>query len=172
MNNTNNIKTIDITIIPGTTLMHKNTHVLEKIIYENFVHLANNRELSHTIDNIHKLFNSTSSFFLSASIDGALIGYILGEYINLRHMNNADGRTVCYISYIYVASNYRGKSIATNMMKILLSDESNDTINGWMLVFDTHKKHLAQFYSKFGFKPDILYKKYSQHEVHFKQKFV
>jgi ribosomal protein S18 acetylase RimI-like enzyme len=105
---------------------------------------------------------------MSASIDGSLIGYILGEYMNLNHINDADNRNVCYISYIYVCDRYRGKSIATNMMKILFSDSMK--INGWMLVFDTHKKNLRDFYSKLGFKPDILHKTHSQHDVYFKQK--
>jgi ribosomal protein S18 acetylase RimI-like enzyme len=107
---------------------------------------------------------------MSASINGALISYILGEYINLNNKNYADNRTVCYISYLYVSPDYRGHSIATNMMKILFLN-TNVKVDGWMLVFDTHKKHLKAFYSKLGFTPDILYKNYSQHEVYFKQNF-
>jgi hypothetical protein len=163
-----NSRTIDITIISGRDLVHKKTDILENIVYNNFIHLASHSRLSHNAETIHRLFNSELSFFMSASIDGSLIGYILGEYMNLNHINDADNRNVCYISYIYVCDRYRGKSIATNMMKILFSDSMK--INGWMLVFDTHKKNLRDFYSKLGFKPDILHKTHSQHDVYFKQK--
>ena len=165
-----NSSTIDITVISGSELARKKTDILEKIVYNNFIHLASSSGVSHTTEHIHKLFNSQNSFFMSASIDGALIGYVLGEYTNLNHINDADYRNVCYISYIYVCDKYRGKSIATNMMRILLSDNTNNKINGWMLIFDTHKQNLRRFYSKLGFKPDILHKTHSQHEVYFKQK--
>lgn len=165
-----NSTTIDITIFSGPDLVRKDTEILEKIVYNNFLHLARNHALSHNTDTIHRLFNSNTSFYMSASINGALIGYILGEYINLHDKNYADNRIVCYISYLYVSPNYRGHSIATNMMKILFLN-TTVRVDGWMLVFDTHKKHLNTFYSKLGFKPDILHKNYSQHEVYFKQKF-
>jgi len=165
-----NSPTIDITIISGSDLVREKTDILEKIVYNNFIHLASNNGVSHTTENIHKLFNSHTSFFMSASINGSMIGYILGEYMDLNHLNDADNRNVCYISYIYICRKYRGNAIATNMMKILLSDNTNNKINGWMLVFDTHKKNLRGFYSKLGFEPDILHKTHSQHEVYFKQK--
>ena len=115
-------------------------------------------------------------FLLLALVLGGMFLYMNVKKVNTKcsscpnNKNYADNRTVCYISYLYVSPDYRGHSIATNMMKILFLN-TNVKVDGWMLVFDTHKKHLKAFYSKLGFTPDILYKNYSQHEVYFKQNF-
>jgi len=117
------------------------------------------------------LCNTKSSFLISATINDVLIGYILGEYINLDKLNSdkrhTDGRYVCYITYIHVVDDYRNIGVASNMIKFLIKLQKQN-IDGIMLTCDTSNNRLVRFYKKLGFMEDIMFRTYSRFETYYK----
>jgi len=162
---------IEINYMSGNELTNMNTNKLETIIYNSFISLVKYKQLKHNKKEIHRLCNSNSSFFISATIDNVLIGYILGEYIHLNDLNSIDRRYVGYITYVHIVDDYRNKGIASKMMKILMELQKNDVknnIDGILLTFDTRNKKLMKFYKKLGFVEDILFRTYDRFEIFYK----
>lgn len=159
---------IDITSITGNSLRKYDTKLLEFIVYDNFVHLKDYPQLKHNQQEINRLFNSLNTFYISASINNKMIGYILGEYINLSSLNPSDSRLVCYVSYIYVVPEHRKHSVGSNMLKYLINTNNDSRVSGFMLTFDTHNSKLKQFYEKRGFMQDINFRNYTKFDVYYR----
>jgi len=159
---------IDMTSITGNNLRKHNTKLLEFIVLDNFIHLEKYPKLKHNKTEINRLFNDLNTFYISSSIDGRMIGYILGEYIKLSTLDPSDNRLVCYISYIYVVEEHRKNSVGSNMMKYLIDTNNDARVSGFMLTFDTKDNKLKSFYEKRGFMQDISFRTYTKFDVYFK----
>lgn len=146
---------ITVSLINGNKLVNMDTGLFEHIVYKNFYHLAGPKELNHNMNEVHRLCNSSRSFVLTATIEGALVGYVLGEIINLNGFNQMDNRSVCYITYLYTVPKFRNTGIATQMLKLVRSFFKKSKSDGIMLTFDTTNQKLARFYKKNGFMRDL-----------------
>lgn len=162
-----------VTVSPlmGNRLVDHNTQRLEEIVYNNFIHLRAEKSLGHTREEIHRLFNSDQSFLLTAVLNDQIIGYVVGEYINLNTISPSDSRRVCYVSYIYVLDAHRGKAVGSNMFKCLKIMNRGKRINGTMLTFDTQNRKLYSFYQKRGFMQDPYLRKFTRHDVFYRPEY-
>jgi ribosomal protein S18 acetylase RimI-like enzyme len=130
-------------------------------IYKNFRELTNDPTLKHTPNEINKLLKSPKMYSLLV-YDSVhkMLAYLIGEIMELQN-----GRMVFYITYIYVASKYRGLGIASKLINIIFSKVDSWDLDGIMLICDTENKLVHDFYLKRGFMPDQTYRRYDQHEV-------
>ena len=157
-----------MTSIMGNNLRKHDTKLLEFIVYDNFIHLKNYPRLKHNTAEITRLFNGLNTFYISTSIGGSMIGYILGEYIQLSTLNPSDNRLVCYVSYIYVVPEHRNNSVGSNMLKYLIDTNNDSRVSGFMLTFDTTDNKLKNFYEKRGFMQDVAFRNYTKYDVYYK----
>lgn len=130
------------------------------IIYKNFQYISNESHLNHTKHEIGRILSSPNLYGLLAYHEGKIIGYMVGEFMNLN-----DGRNVYYISYFYVIKKYRGMKIGSRMMEnimIMVKKVGREYI---VLTCDTRNKELVGFYKRFGFMKDILLQTMKSHDV-------
>jgi GNAT superfamily N-acetyltransferase len=159
---------IIISRIESDRLVKMDTSFFENIVYNNFKYLTKvNNGSNHTRKEINRLCNNKNSFVLIATYNNQIIGYILGEKINLQQYNVFDNRTVYYITYLYVVPNYRNKGIATSLINCVMKNKKN--VYGIMLTFDTFDNNLVSFYDKNKFYQDKIMTTGNRWDVYYKR---
>jgi ribosomal protein S18 acetylase RimI-like enzyme len=152
--------TITNLFITAKTLSGYTCTPFVNVIYNNFIHLSKYPHLKHSKKEILRLLKSKNVILYVAVINNKISGYLLGEVIVLN-----DGRTVLYITYLYVATKFRKLGIASKLIDAANVYTMDKKINGLMLTCNTHDKYVLNFYTKKGFTIDMLLKTNSQYEV-------
>jgi ribosomal protein S18 acetylase RimI-like enzyme len=163
---------IKVSIIYGDKLVNMDTSLFEFIVYKNFLHLGNNTDqnkFNHNTKEINRLCHDNSSFAVVAIADGNIVGYILGEVVELDKFNPQDTRTVCYVTYIYTVNSYRNRGIATCLLDVLKKWGKEKNCEGVMLTYDTHNNSLVRFYNKYGFNRDIFMTTGNRWDVYYRR---
>ncbi|ARF09047.1 acetyltransferase GNAT family protein [Catovirus CTV1] len=138
----------------------KNTPLFVDTVFNNFSYLAKEEKLKHSFAEINKLLNSPKfkGFFIKKN--NHIIGYLLGEIMNLD-----DGRKVYYISYLYVSHLFRKHGFASKLLSIVIDLTKNLGLNAVMLICDTENNEVHDFYAKRGFMLDMKLRRYEKHDV-------
>lgn len=118
---------------------------LSEIIFNNFKEIAHIKELGHNIESIKELLKNKTLLLFDGEI---LIGYMVSE------VKNVGGRYIYYISYIYVATEYRSCNLGSVLINYAIHYCKNNDIKFITLTFDTSNEKLVNFYVKKGFKQD------------------
>ena len=129
-------------------------------IFTNFTELLEYPDLKHNRQEIYRLLTSDNARVLLYIIDGKIASYLVGEIMNLN-----DGRRVFYISYLYTASRFRGKGLATNLMEQVEQIVQHENLDTTLLTCDTENSMVYNFYLEKGFMPDMLLRRNQKHEV-------
>lgn len=132
-------------------------------IFHNFKELAQYPKLKHNINEIMRVIKSPRSVIMFKMYKGKIIGYLLGEIMNLN-----DGRNVFYITYIFTSPHFRGKGIASDLMKTVSNIVEQQALDGILLTCDSEDQEVFSFYEKRGFMPDLVLRTYDKFEVLFK----
>jgi len=134
--------------------------ILTSIIYNNFLYLENYPDLMHNKNDIFKTLTNNDNFSYFIFLTNKLIGYLIGDFRTL-----LDNRFVYYISYLYIAKNYRRRNLGTNLMKLIINTCSNIGIKFILLTCDTFDIDVINFYKKFGFTDDVVLSNKNRHQV-------
>jgi len=158
---------------------HSYLNTLTSQIYNDFKHFIGIKNLNHNKGGIMKTLSSPYNFFIRAYVETnnkkQVIGYLLGEIMDLRPFDPTDKRIAAYINYIFVNINYRNKGVGGNMLDLaynyfsqqnLIKDPKIDNI---MLKFDTIDQTLYRFYTQRNFKKDYILASQSQYDTFSKQ---
>lgn len=138
----------------------KNLPNLTNTIYKNFLGLSSYPVLKHTKQEITRLLTSPNMIMYMAINNKQVIGYLTSEIIRLD-----DGRMSQFISYLYVQSAYRSKSLGSALLNCLLSESNKLNLNTIMLVTDTADKPVLNFYMAKGFMYDLHLRRYDRYDV-------
>lgn len=133
------------------------------IIYKNFIELASIPELKHNVQEISNIFKEKTFYGLMLMKDNKIIGYIIGKNIDLD-----DGRNIYYVDYIYINKANRDYGYGTKLMDMVEQKALKERLKGVMLICDTDNKLVYNFYTRRGYLPDSVLRRYGQHEVMFK----
>ena len=140
--NNNIIKCIETTRI-------KNPIVLAQVVYKNFIYLTRYPELQHNVNTIVQTLGADGNFCYLMYHDDKLIGYLIGDFRVL-----PDNRYAYYISYVYIAENYRNKKLGTKLMNKLINKVKEKGVKFIVLTVDIRDKKVVDFYVKYGFNKD------------------
>lgn len=148
-------------IIISETNKILNVNWFSDTIFKNFIYLSKVKELQHTKQDIVKLLLSKQLLCyliyhniynkLMEKYNKVLIGYLIGDFRTLN-----DGRSVYYISYLFISGIYRNKKIGTLVMKLLFKKCKYLGIKFILLTCDSSNKKIVDFYKKMGFIKDPL----------------
>ncbi len=142
-----------------------NYSLLTDTIYENFRHLKKFKELNHTKKYIKENLSDSNNFIIlciDKNID-KIIGYLTGYSLILD-----DGRTVMYISYIYIVDKFRKNGIGSELLDICENYSNKENLDGLLLTFDTDDEKLMKFYEKRYFTLDFNLRRYQKYDVYYK----
>lgn len=134
-----------------------------KTIYHNFKELAEHPSLKHSLQEIMRVIKSSQSAMIFKLHNKKIIGYALGEIMNLN-----DGRNVFYITYIYTAMQFRSRGIASELIDAISNIVNKSRLDGILLTCDSEDPKIMTFYENRGFMPDLVLRTYSKYEVLFK----
>ncbi len=101
----------------------------------------------NALRHVGELFDRQQSYGLECVIDGKIIGFILGTYMQFHY-----GRTF-EINDLAVDPQYQRRGIATTLLKQCLSELQQQDIKGIHLI-TASKGILPSFYEQFGFKKE------------------
>lgn len=138
----------------------ENTIHFTDVLYNNFLNLRQNKDLKHTKTEISRLLVSPKMYGFLVYSNTTLVGYLVGEMINLN-----DGRLVYYINYLYIAIRFRKHGLGEQLVKLALKKSKDIGLSFVVLTCDTNNKYVCDFYSKRGFVPDPILSKASRHSV-------
>jgi len=150
-------------------IKHNKLDVLTNIIYNNFIYLSQYKQVQHTQEYIKNIFKSDDVILIIAYENNKIIGYLLADSQTLQ-----DTRRVVFISYLYVAPQFRHKNIASDILKFLeeyiksINKIKINNYNGLMLVADTYKESLIKFYEKRGFMSDLYLRNFERFDTFYK----
>jgi ribosomal protein S18 acetylase RimI-like enzyme len=130
------------------------------IIYKHFEYIAEDPYLKHNKTEIERLLSSQQLFGVLMYNEGNIVGYAIGEFMNLNV-----GRQAYYISYLYVVKQFRGHGLGKSMMDVLIKENIGRGINNVMLTCDTRDTRLLNWYRKMGFRPDKILTSSRVHNV-------
>lgn len=132
-------------------------------ILNNFIELSQYPNLNHNLKEIMRVIKSQKSIIMFKMFKGKIIGYMLGEILNLN-----DGRNVFYITYIYTSPVFRGKGIASQFLNKISEIVRSKSLDGILLTCNSEDQEVYTFYEKRGFMPDLVLRTYDKFEVMFK----
>jgi GNAT superfamily N-acetyltransferase len=155
-----NYKSLSLKSITARHIEGTNITLLVDTVYRNFINLSHVRHLKHTPYEINRILRSPRmySFFM---YDGKfMIGYLLGEIMKLH-----DGRTVYYVSYLYISESYRGTGLGSKLLSFAVNKVKGLGVNTIMLTADTENQAVYDFYLKKGFMLDPVLRRYERYDV-------
>ena len=133
-------------------------------IYNNFIDLKIDYKLMHNKEDIEKNLRSLNTVIIIITNDSdKIIGFLTSNIMVLE-----DRRKVLYISYIYVSESERNKKLGSLLLKEAEKYASKQNCIGVMLIFDTYKPYLVNFYETRGYMLDINLRRYERHDVYYK----
>lgn len=142
----------------------KDLSLFVDIIYNNFIDLKVDYKLMHNKEDIEKNLRSLNTVIIIITNDSdKIIGFLTSNVMVLD-----DRRKVLYISYIYVAESERNKKLGSLLLKEAENYASTQNCIGVMLIFDTYKPYLVNFYETRGYMLDINLRRYERHDVYYK----
>lgn len=140
-------------------LTNDNINLITPVIYKNFIQLHRYPELQHNIKDIKDILNDKTFFGIFIFDEHKkILGYLIGKNINLN-----DGRKVFYISYIFVAEQFRNKKLGSKMLDIVHNQKKN--VDMIMLTCDTYDKLVYNFYIKRGYMRDYFLRKFTRYDI-------
>lgn len=157
---TNNIKIMFRRLDTDYFYNKSNTPLFASLVFKNFINLSNDKSLNHNLNEIYRLIKSPNFFGYFAKYNEKIVGYLLGEIIQLN-----DGRKVLYINYLFVSPYFRNSGIASYLLKYAISFAKNTGLDAVMLTCDTYNIKLHDFYFKRGFTIDNILAKYKRHDI-------
>jgi len=147
-----------------TPVSHQDSANLVDVIFTNFEYLSNNTELKHNKTELYRLVTSPSAkIYFILDDTKRVMAYLVGEIMTLN-----DGRLVFYVSYLYTASMYRNKGVASMLMAYVDVYAKKMLYDGVMLTTDTSNVSLMHFYESRGFVRDVLLRRYARYDVMYK----
>jgi ribosomal protein S18 acetylase RimI-like enzyme len=150
-------------IINNDKLKSTNLALFTTVIYKNFIHLTQYKNLQHTKQEIYRILTSDTAKVILIMVNKTIAAYLIGEIMSLH-----DGRSVFYVNYIYTSKLFRNRGFGSSLMKVVENTVKNDGLDGIMLTCDTENKTVYIFYLKKGFMPDLILRRYEKHEVLYK----
>lgn len=139
----------------------QNPEVLSNVIFNNFSYLTEFPELMHTKKEITNMLCMTNTICYLVYDGDKLIGYLVGDA-----RKYPDGRYGYYVSYLYVAKNYRNKKIGSDLMDMLINEAKSNGVGFILLTCDTNDEKVVNFYIKYGFKVDSSLGNGRRHNVY------
>jgi ribosomal protein S18 acetylase RimI-like enzyme len=125
------------------------TMFIEKV-FHNFMDLQNQKEVVHSKEYIEELLVSDFLFGYFVVENNKLIAYLLGEVLH------DSGITSYFLNYIFVGTNYRKQKIASQLIEKVKEYIRKENIQEILLVYDSTKQELNNFYNKHNFKKSNL----------------
>lgn len=122
-----------------------NIHLFISSVFNNFIDLYDYPQLNHNIDSIYNLLMSDSFHGFIVFYKTKIIGYLLGEIVNM------NGNNYYFINYLFVSSVFRNKKLGSLMLNYAKKYIMNKHIHGISLIIDTENHKNIQFYKKHGF---------------------
>lgn len=150
-------------IINKKNLISNKLDIFANIIYNNFLSIANESALDHSITSIHRILKSKEVQIFLILIDKKIVSYIVGKIMILN-----DGRKVLYISYLYTSPKFRKYGFASKLLEISDNVCKQNMLDGVMLTCDSENKTIYNFYLNKGYMPDLILRTHSKYEVMFK----
>ena len=162
---------MNLFVCEGNYLKSQNTEKFQKKIFVDFIKYKDFETLNHNENEIKRLFNNKNTILISILKENFVIGYLIGEFVNLGEISLLDDRNVFYITYIFVEKNYRDKKYGQKLINKLYSfiKTKNFIINGYMLRFNYDNEKLKYFYEKNNFFKDLILTTNSEFDVFFKK---
>jgi ribosomal protein S18 acetylase RimI-like enzyme len=142
--------------------VNKKTDLFENVVYNNFIHLAQDPDLKHTVQEIHRIFTCDGLQLYLCILNKKIVAYLLGEIMTLN-----DKRNVLYITYIFTAPKYRNKGIASMLLNKAEEIAKLKDLHGILLTCDTEDKKVYDLYIKRGFMLDFHLRRYTKYDVLF-----
>ncbi len=131
------------------------------ILFINFKSLSLYKNLKHDKQHLKELLTSNNMFgVLIYNNNNKIIGYAFGEFMKLD-----DGRSVYYLSYIYIIKSWRKKGIGSYIMNLLTEQCKKHDVHYLMLICDTEDPLVYNFYLTRGFMPDLKLRRYEKYDV-------
>jgi Acetyltransferases len=146
--------------ITGKQLKYYDLSRFTKTIYKNFIELSSEPKLKHNLKEINRLLTSNNTIGLFIFNGRKVIGYLIGEIIKLN-----DGRTVLYISYLYIAARYRCNGFGTILLNQYIDLAKKINMDAIVLICDTDNQRVLDFYLLKGFMYDIYLRRYDKYDV-------
>jgi len=149
--------------IPLNVLHTMNTTKLESLIYKNFEYLSKFSNIIHTPEYINELLHSDKVHVYLYMNGKIASGYLITETTKI-----ADGRHVLFINYIYIGKKYRGDGIGNQLLAVAEKYAIENNVDGIMLVCDTHKKSVVDWYLRHGYMLDAILRTYNRNDTFYK----
>ena len=137
--------------------------LLTDMIYRQFENLSYQPKLRHTPMDIQDTLLNENVLLVLLMEKDKMIGYLL-SYIE--HLE--DGRRILFVSYVYIAKEYRRRGYGDRLMTYVEDYAHKNKCDGVMLIYDTENVKLVHFYEKRGYMPDLQLRRYDRHEVVYK----
>jgi ribosomal protein S18 acetylase RimI-like enzyme len=152
-----------IVALKYSDIQTQDINLLTDMIYRQFEDLSNQPKLKHTPRDIHNTLLNENVLLVLLMEKEKMIGYLL-SYIE--HLE--DGRRILFISYVYIAKQYRRRGYGDRLMSYVEDYADKNKCDGVMLIYDTENTKLNHFYEKRGYMPDLQLRRYDQHEIVYK----
>ena len=146
-------------IIELKHLSENKKQLFTDLIYHNFIKISSYEQLKHNKHEIYNLLSKSSHFFIVYMIHNKILGYILGEIINL------EKEKILFITYIFTSPNHRNKGLGHKLMNHIEKYASFNNCLKIMLTCDTEDKKLYEWYLKMGFIPDMHFRTYDRFDT-------
>lgn len=148
-------------MIKEVILTEKNKMKFTDVIYENFRHLEEIKKLKHNKREIKRILNNTDSFtYFIYSEKNIVIGYLLGEILNL----DKHGLTY-YITYIFVSTSHRKQGFGSKIVNMIIEKAKSNNADYIALTCNITEKSVYDFYKNKGFEIDPILNTYDQYNV-------
>ena len=129
------------------------------LIYQNFIKIAPYEQLKHNKQEIYNLLSKPNHYFFAFLIGNKILGYILGEIIQIEQNN------ILFITYIFTSPYHRKIGIGHKLMNYIENYASYNNCRKIMLTCDTEDKTLYDWYLKMGFMPDMYFRTYDRFDT-------
>ena len=162
---------MNLFVCEGNYLKSQNTEKFQKKIFNDFIKYKNFETLNHNEIEMKRLFNNKNTILISIIKENYVIGYLMGEFLNLGEISLLDERSVFYITYIFIEKNYRDRKYGQKLINKLYSfiKTKNYIIDGYMLRFNYNDEKLKYFYEKNNFFKDLILSTNSEFDIFFKK---
>ena len=139
-------------------LSENKKQIFTNLIYYNFIKIADNDKLKHNKNEIYNLLSNPAHFFIVYMINNKILGYIVGEIMNLNQ------EPILFITYIFTSPYHREGGIGHILMNYIENYASNNNCRKIMLTCDTDDKKIYDWYLKMGYMPDMHFRTYDRYD--------
>lgn len=154
---------MSIRVVSINKIKQSQCDIFTDVIYNNFIHLKNEKQLKHSRKDIYEIFTSKNPQIYLFLVNNKIASYLVGEIIQLN-----DGRNVLYITYLFTSPKFRESGFGSKLMNVAESIVYKGKIDGIMLTCNSEDPYIYDFYMKKGFMPDLILRTYDKYEVMYK----